>query len=104
MLQRLWLCRASDTVFRREIDSQRQWGYGTCYGDSFPAAKECKATSADLVKCKVNVMQYNVAAPNQTICCYVLYFEFVFLFFKCQSENVNQAFTNMLSFIRIYQT
>ena len=25
MLQRLWLCRASDTVFRREIDSQRQW-------------------------------------------------------------------------------
>ena len=42
MLQRLRLCRASDTVFRREIDSQRQWGYGTCYGDSFPAAKECK--------------------------------------------------------------
>ena len=41
VLQRLWLCRASDTVFRREIDSQRQWGYGTCYGDSFPAAKEC---------------------------------------------------------------
>ena len=42
MLQRLRLCRASDTVFRREIDSQRQWGYGTCYYDSFPAAKECK--------------------------------------------------------------
>ena len=42
VLQRLWLCRASDTVFRREIDSQRQWGYGTCYGDSFPAAKECR--------------------------------------------------------------
>ena len=41
MLQRLRLCRASDTVFRREIDSQRQWGYGTCYGDCFPAAKEC---------------------------------------------------------------
>ena len=41
VLQRLWLCRASDTVFRREIDSRRQWGYGTCYGDSFPAAKEC---------------------------------------------------------------
>ena len=41
MLQRLRLCRASDTVFRREIDSQRQWDYGTCYGDSFPAAKEC---------------------------------------------------------------
>ena len=41
VLQRLWLCRASDTVFRREIDSQRQWGYGTCYDDSFPAAKEC---------------------------------------------------------------
>ena len=36
VLQRLWFCRASDTVFRREIDSQRQWGYGTCYGDSFP--------------------------------------------------------------------
>ena len=44
VLQRLWLCRASDTVFRREIDSQRQWGYGTCYGDSFPAAKECTTT------------------------------------------------------------
>ena len=41
VLQRLRLCRASDTVFRREIDSQRQWGYGTCYGDSFPTAKEC---------------------------------------------------------------
>ena len=41
VLQRLRLCRASDTVFRREIDSQRQWGYGTCYGDCFPAAKEC---------------------------------------------------------------
>ena len=41
VLQRLRLCRTSDTVFRREIDSQRQWGYGTCYGDSFPAAKEC---------------------------------------------------------------
>ena len=36
VLQRIRLCRASDTVFRREIDSQRQWGYGTCYGDSFP--------------------------------------------------------------------
>ena len=32
MLQRLRLCRTSDTVFRREIDSLRQWGYGTCYG------------------------------------------------------------------------
>ena len=32
MLQRLRLCRTSDTVFRREIDSRRQWGYGTCYG------------------------------------------------------------------------
>ena len=31
VLQRLRLCGASDTVFRREIDSQRQWGYGTCY-------------------------------------------------------------------------
>ena len=41
VLQRLQLCRASDTVFRREIDSQRQWGYGTWYGDSFPAGKEC---------------------------------------------------------------
>ena len=41
VLQRLWLCRMSDTVFRREIDSRRQWGYGTCYGGSFPAAKEC---------------------------------------------------------------
>ena len=28
----LRLCRTSDTVFRREIDSRRQWGYGTCYG------------------------------------------------------------------------
>ena len=41
VLQRLRLCRASDTVFRREIDSRRQWGYGTCYGDSFPAVKKC---------------------------------------------------------------
>ena len=32
VLQRLRLCRTSDTVFRREIDSRRQWGYGTCYG------------------------------------------------------------------------
>ena len=31
------------TVFRREIDSQRQWGYGTCYGDCFPAVKECSS-------------------------------------------------------------
>ena len=32
-------CILLDTVFRREIDSQRQWGYGTsgtCYGDNFP--------------------------------------------------------------------
>ena len=41
VLQRLWLCRMSDTVFPREIDSRRQWGYGTCYGGSFPTAKEC---------------------------------------------------------------
>ena len=32
VLQRLRLCRTSDTVFRREIDSRQQWGYGTCYG------------------------------------------------------------------------
>ena len=32
VLQRLRLGRTSDTVFRREIDSRRQWGYGTCYG------------------------------------------------------------------------
>ena len=31
MLQRLRLCRTSDTVFRRELDSRRQWGYGTYY-------------------------------------------------------------------------
>ena len=36
VLQRLRLCRTSDTVFRREIDSRRQWGYGTFHGDSFP--------------------------------------------------------------------
>ena len=36
VLQRLWLCRTTDTVFRREIGSRRQWGYGTWYGDSFP--------------------------------------------------------------------
>ena len=43
VLQRLRLCRTSDTVFRREIDSRRQWGYGTCYGGiiKFPTAKEC---------------------------------------------------------------
>ena len=45
VLQRLRLCGASDTVFRREIDSRRQWGFGTCYGDSFPAAKECTITA-----------------------------------------------------------
>ena len=28
VLQRLRLCRTSDTVYRREIDSRRQWGYG----------------------------------------------------------------------------
>ena len=32
VLQQLMLCRMSDTVFQREIDSRRQWGYGTCYG------------------------------------------------------------------------
>ena len=32
VLQRLRLGRTSDTVFRREIDSRRQWGYGTCCG------------------------------------------------------------------------
>ena len=32
VLQRLRLCRTSDTIFRREIDSRRPWGYGTCYG------------------------------------------------------------------------
>ena len=36
VLQRLWLCRTTDTVFRREIGSRRQWGYGTWYGDNFP--------------------------------------------------------------------
>ena len=41
VLQWLRLCRTSDTVFRREIDSRRQWGYGTCYGGSFPTEKEC---------------------------------------------------------------
>ena len=45
VLQRLRLCRMSDTVFRREMDSRRQWGYGTCYGGSFPAAKECNETN-----------------------------------------------------------
>ena len=38
MLQGLRLGRTSDTVFRREMDSRRQWGYGTCY--SFHTAKE----------------------------------------------------------------
>ena len=42
VLQRLRLCRTSDTVFRREIDSRRQWGYGTWYGGIVsPTAKEC---------------------------------------------------------------
>ena len=42
VLQRLRLCRTSDTVFRREIDSRRQWGYRTCLRwYSFPTAKEC---------------------------------------------------------------
>ena len=36
VLQRLWLCRTTDSVFRREIGSRRQLGYGIWYGDSFP--------------------------------------------------------------------
>ena len=52
VLLRLRLCRTSDTVFRREIDSQRQWGYGTCYGGSFPAAKECRNDIARMIKRK----------------------------------------------------
>ena len=54
MLQRLRLCRTSDTVFRREIDSRRQWDYGTGYGDSFPAAKECM-TSYIIIDTEVNI-------------------------------------------------
>ena len=34
MLQRFRLCRTSDTVFQCEIHSWRQWGCGTCHGDS----------------------------------------------------------------------
>ena len=44
VLQRLRLCGASDTVFRREIDSQQQWGYGTCYSDSFPRCEGVYST------------------------------------------------------------
>ena len=54
VLQRLWLCRASDTVFRREIDSQRQWGYGTCYGDSFP---RCEGVYIIIIFCKIGASQ-----------------------------------------------
>ena len=50
VLQRLRLCRTSDTVFRREVDSRRQWGYGTCYGGSFPTAKECKWFHDNLIR------------------------------------------------------
>ena len=67
VLQRLWLCRASDTVFRREIDSQRQWGYATCYGDCFPAAKECNRHST-YPKAKSNLNPSNVGVCNQKFC------------------------------------
>ena len=36
VLQRLRLAVTSNTVFRREIDSRRQWGYRTLHGVSFP--------------------------------------------------------------------
>ena len=59
MLQPLRLCRTSDTVFRREIDSRRQWGYGTCYGDSFPAGKECNWNDVS----PLTVLLMNVSIP-----------------------------------------
>ena len=58
VLQRLRLCRTSDTVFRGEIDSRRQWGYGTCYGERFPAAKECNGTHIKWV-CISNSSPFN---------------------------------------------
>ena len=68
VLQRLRLCRTSDTVFRREIDSRRQWGYGTCYGDSFPSAKECTNNSKYYVLTDVSL--YESSSSPKSVCMY----------------------------------
>ena len=75
VLQRLRLCRASDTVFRREIDSQRQWGYGTCYGDCFPAVKECSSSSSrsagwERLFFKMNLLFYAKVAGWINLTCF----------------------------------
>ena len=54
VLQRLRLCRTSDTVFRREIDSRRQWGYGTCYGGIVSPLRRSVTYKLLLVQCQVN--------------------------------------------------
>ena len=83
VLQRLRLCRASDTVFRREVDSQRQWGYGTCYGDSFPAAKECRYWLAGMT-CDLSVwrLKWEVSYVHQRV--------WRWKWFSCQSSCVLQ--------------
>ena len=50
VLQRLRLCRTSDTVFRREIDSRRQWGYRTCYGGIISPLRRSVASLLQLQK------------------------------------------------------
>ena len=88
VLQRLRLCRASDTVFRREIDSQRQWGYGTCYGDCFPAAKECRTglDPGNIITC----LHLDLAMP-------LLQLENQFGCKRVQRIAVNNGFTMSLS-------
>ena len=94
VLQRLRLCRSSDTAFRREIDSQRQWGYGTCYGDSFPAAKEC----SPCVKCagsldynwyqNMSIKPNHAGFPSKN-CFIVFYYFMIFLSLK-KNKNKNK--------------
>ena len=56
MCYRLRLGRTSDTVFRREIDSLRQWGYGTCYGGIVSPLRRSVAIFDKGRSCTVNLL------------------------------------------------
>ena len=93
VLQRLRLCRTSDTVFRREIESRRQWGYGTCHGDSFPAAKECIATSDPQQQIVIKMLwyQWGIVCKRSTWvseCVYVMTIFISTLVVDCVNVNV----------------
>ena len=93
VLQRLRLCRTSDTLFRREIDSRRQWAYGICYGDSFPAAKECSFDGDDhFLNIIINPLWcFNVG--RLLICCFIYF---------VLPENAIKHFVAIHSVLRIY--